>query len=257
MIARRTQTEIERIRKAGLLVAEVLDKVEQAIRSGVTTGELDEIAERFIRGAGATPTFKGYQGFPATLCTSVNEEVVHGIPGTRTLKEGDIVGIDVGVTLAGYIADAAKTFPVGKVPREAEALLAITREALAAGIQQCRLGKHVSDIGHAIQETAEGHGYAVVRRYVGHGVGRRMHEDPQIPNYGPPDQGPELKPGMVFAIEPMVNIGGYAVTVLEDNWTVVTVDRKRSAHFEHTVAVTSGDPDIMTLLGAEAKRHHG
>lgn len=246
MTQRKSQHEIEVIREAGQIVAKCLKMLSQMIEPGVTTLDLDKKAEEYILAQGGIAAFKGYQGFPASICVSVNEEVVHGIPSPRQLAAGDIVGVDVGVKLKGYFADAAATFPVGKISEEAENLLEATRNALQAGIEQCRVGRHLSDISHAIQKEVERGGFSVVRKFVGHGIGRKMHEPPQIPNYGPPGQGMVLEPGMVFALEPMVNAGGYEVEVLPDKWTVVTVDGSLSAHCEHTVVVTEEEPSILT-----------
>ena len=248
MITIKSPREIETMAKAGRIVAETLALVAQHVRPGVSTEELDRIAEDFIRShPGARPSFKGLYDFPATLCTSINQEVVHGIPSPRrVLKEGDLLSVDVGVWLDGLHADSAATFPVGKVSPEAERLLAITRQALAAGVAQARAGNHVGDIGHAVQEVAEGAGYSVVRELVGHGIGSMFHEDPQVPNYGLKGQGMKLKPGMVIAIEPMVNAGKPDVMVLEDGWTAVAKDGSMSAHFEHTVAITADGARILT-----------
>jgi methionyl aminopeptidase len=248
VIVKRNAAEVDKIKKAGRIVAEVLQILEKEVRPGVTTQDLDRIAEENIRKAGAEPAFKGYQGYPSSICVSINEEVVHGIPSERTLKEADIVGIDIGVRMKGYYADSTKTFPVGAISDEAKRLVKATQKALYAGIEKCRPGNRLSDISHAIQRSAESNGFSVVRKYVGHGIGRMMHEDPQIPNYGSPDQGPELEAGMVFAVEPMLNAGGFDVEVLKDNWTVVTSDRSLSAHFEHTVVLTESDPLIVTRL---------
>lgn len=248
MIICKSRDEIGKMREAGWLVAQVLSKMEDLVKPGVTTEELDQFAEELILKSGATPAFKGYRGFPKSICVEINECVVHGIPDSRRLKEGDILGIDVGVQLNGYYGDAAVTYPVGKVSAEARKLIAVTRQALLHAIEYCRVGNRLSDISHAIQSVAEGNGFLVVRNYVGHGIGREMHEDPQILNYGPPHRGPLLKEGMVFAIEPMVNAGTYEVEVLPDNWTVVTRDRSLSAHFEHTVAITDQGPLILTEL---------
>jgi len=234
------------IRRSGEILVECFAKVEEALGPGVETRELDRIVEEFIRSRGATPAFKGYQGYPATICASVNEQVVHGIPGPRILAEGDIVGIDIGVARNGYYADAARTYPVGEVSENARRLMRVTKEALELGIGEAREGNHLSDVSHAIQRHAEANGFSVVRTLVGHGIGRQMHEDPQIPNFGLPGKGPVLAHGMVLAIEPMVNEGRSDVLTLKDNWTFVTVDGKLSAHFEDTVAVTVDGPVIMT-----------
>jgi len=216
------------------------------VRAGVTTSELDRLAEEFIRSQGGRPSFKGYRGFPASICSSVNDQVVHGIPGPRELKDGDIVGIDVGVELEGYHGDAAWTFPVGEVSDEAKRLLQVTREALAMGIAQARPGGRIGDISHAVQSHVEAAGFSVVRELVGHGIGREMHEEPQVPNYGPPGRGPRLMVGQVLAIEPMVNIGGAEVVTGSDGWTIATRDGSLSAHFEHTVAVGATGPVILS-----------
>ncbi len=246
MIAIRTEPELDLIRKSGEILKGCFFEIEKAIRPGVTTGELDRIAEEHIRSNGAVPAFKGYQGYPANICASVNEQVVHGIPGPRKLEEGDIVGIDIGVLREGYYADASRTYEVGEVDEAARRLVETTKEALELAIDKARPGNHLSDISHTIQAFAEGAGYQVVRALVGHGIGRRMHEEPQIPNFGPPGAGPVLKPGMVLAIEPMINAGTFDVLTLKDKWTFVTVDGKLSAHFEDTVAVTDSDPVILT-----------
>jgi len=246
MIAIRTEPELDLIRKSGEILKGCFLEIEKALRPGVTTGELDRIAEEYILSHGAIPAFKGYQGYPASICASVNEQVVHGIPGPRELEEGDIVGIDIGVLREEYYADASRTYEIGEVDDATRRLVETTKEALELAIDKVRPGNHLSDISHAIQSHAEGAGYQVVRALVGHGIGRRMHEEPQIPNFGPPGAGPVLKPGMVLAIEPMVNAGTFDVLTLKDQWTFVTVDGKLSAHFEDTVAVTDNDPVIMT-----------
>jgi methionyl aminopeptidase len=212
----------------------------------VTTEELNALVDEYIRSKGAEASFKGYNGYPASICASVNEEVVHGIPGKKVLKEGDIISIDVGAHKGGFHGDAAVTVPVGRIGKEARRLLDVTRSALMKGIEMARPGNHLGDISHAIQREVEEHGYSVVRKLVGHGIGRRMHEDPQVPNYGSAGRGVLLREGMVLAIEPMVNAGGHDVRVLEDDWTVVTADGSLSAHFEHTVAIRNGGPDILT-----------
>lgn len=232
--------------EAGRIVAQSLKLMSEMIAPGVRTADLDREAERYILAQGARPAFKGYHGFPAATCISVNQEVVHGIPSDRELTEGDIVGCDVGVELKGYYADAAETYPVGTVGPDAQRLIETARRALSRGIEQCRPGNRLSDISHAIQATAEVAGFSVVRRFVGHGIGREMHEALQIPNYGSPGRGPKLEPGMTLAIEPMVNAGGYDVDVLADKWTVVTKDGSLSAHSEHTVAVTENAPLVLT-----------
>ena len=247
MIVLKTDREIGYMRDAGKIVGQTLLELKKAIVPGVTTLELDRIADQYIRHAGAIPAFKGYGGFPANICTSVNEQVVHGIPGSRQLKSGDVISLDVGTKLNRYYGDAAITVPVGDVDDELQKLLTVTEESLYRGIEKAIKGNRLSDISHAVQLHAESHGYGVVRDYVGHGIGQRMHEDPQIPNYGPPGRGPLLKNGMLLAIEPMINLGTPEVEVLADDWTVVTADGKISAHFEHTVAVTDGEPLILTL----------
>jgi methionyl aminopeptidase len=247
MIVCRSSAEIEQMREAGRLVGEVLSELAAAVAPGVSTADLDELAEKRIRQAGATPAFKGYHGYPATICASINEEVIHGIPsGRRVLNEGDIISIDVGASLDGYFGDSAVTLPVGPISESAAALLRVTEEALYKAIEAAKPGKRVSDIGHAVQKHVEAYGFSVVREFVGHGIGQRMHEEPQIPNYGEPGHGPRLAEGMVLAIEPMVNAGTAAVKVLADGWTAVTRDSSLSAHFEHTVAVTAGEPWILT-----------
>jgi len=240
------------MRRAGGIVVEVLAALQQSIKPGVNTAELDELAYRIITKHKAIPSFKGYRGFPASLCVSINEEVVHGIPNKkRYVKEGDIVSFDVGAIYQGYHGDAAVTVGVGEITEAAKELLAVTAGALAAGIAQSRAGNHIGDISWAIQDYAESRGYSVVREYTGHGIGLQMHEDPQIPNYGQPKRGFLLKPGMTFALEPMVNQGDWHTRVLADNWTVVTKDGKLSAHFEHTIAITNGEPEILTQLAVK------
>lgn len=247
MIIRKSSAEIGIMREAGRITARALRSVGEAVRPGVTTGELDAIAEDVIHSAGALPAFKGYQGFPATICASLNEQVVHGIPGERRLAEGDILSVDVGAIVDGYYGDSAYTFAVGAVSDEATRLMDATRAALEAGMARCVPGMRLYDISNAVQHVAEGAGFSIVREYVGHGIGRAMHEEPQIPNFGPAGKGPTLKPGMVLAIEPMVNAGGAAVRSLDDGWTVVTQDMRPSAHFEHTVAVTDDGPYVLTV----------
>ena len=247
MIVCRSKAELERMRDAGRLVGEVLTELASTVAPGVSTAELDELAERRIARAGATPAFKGYHGYPATICASINDEVIHGIPsGRRVLAEGDIIAIDVGASLEGYYGDSAITLPVGRVSEQTALLLRVTEEALFKAIEQARPGSRLSDIGHAVQSHVEAYGFSVVREFVGHGIGQRMHEEPQVPNYGEPGHGPRLAEGMVLAIEPMVNAGKAAVKVLADGWTAVTRDKSLSAHFEHTVAVTAGEPWILT-----------
>jgi methionyl aminopeptidase len=252
MIVCKSPAEIARMRAASELVAAVLTDLEAVIVPGVSTGELDERAEAKIRAAGATPAFKGYHGYPATLCVSVNDEVIHGIPSRkRLLKEGDIVSVDVGAVLDGFVGDSAVTFPVGAVSERAARLLRVTQESLYGAILAVRTGGRVSDIGHAVQRHVEANGCSVVREFVGHGIGAVMHEEPQVPNYGPPGRGAKLAEGMVLAIEPMVNLGRPAVRVLDDGWTAVTRDHSLSAHFEHTVAVTGEGPLVLTARGDE------
>jgi len=248
MIILKTPSEIEAMARANQLVARVLAAARAEVRPGVKTADLDAMAEDMARQAGAKPGFKGYQGYPYSLCCSVNQEVVHGFPRKQPLKEGDILSMDFGVVLDGFNGDAATTVAVGQVSDEALDLMAATEQALAAGIEQMRPGRRLGDVSAAVQKVAEGAGYSVVRQFVGHGIGRSLHEDPQVPNFGPPGRGVELKPGLVLAIEPMVNAGGREVKVLADGWTAVTADGKLSAHFEHTVAVTPDGPRILSLL---------
>jgi methionyl aminopeptidase len=248
MIIAKSRREIEKMRAAGQLVGLVLQELRCMVQPGVTTLQVNNAAERMIRDAGALPTFKGYHGFPYSICASVNEQVVHGFPSNYKLTEGDIFSIDVGVTLEGYVGDTATTVPVGKVSEGWLKLIRVTEECLARAIEQCRVGNHLGDIGWAVQEHAEGHGYSVVREYVGHGIGRRMHEDPQIPNYGKPGRGPKIKSGYVFAVEPMVNMGSHQTKVLADGWTVVTLDGRPSAHAEHTIAITENGPEVLTRV---------
>jgi len=248
MIILKSDREIQYMREAGRILAITRAELEKAIVPGVRTRDLDRLAEDLIRKQGAIPAFLGYNDFPATLCTSVNNEVVHGIPGPRRLEEGDIISIDFGVIYKGYFSDAAATFPVGTVSSEALRLIQVTREALEQGIEAAQPGRRLSDISHAVQTWVEKHRFSVVRDYVGHGIGRNLHEDPQIPNFGPPGQGPLLRPGMTLAIEPMVNQGGYQVHTLDDHWTVVTDDGSLSAHFEETIAILENGPEILTRL---------
>ena len=246
MIVCKSPAEIEKMRASAALVAEVLGELAAMVTPGVSTHDLDVAAERMVRAGGAEPAFKGYRGYPCTLCASVNEQVIHGIPSKRPLADGDIVSLDMGVKLNGYYGDSAVTVPVGRVSPEAETLLRVTQEALEKGIAQVRLGGRVSDIGHAIQTHVEAHGFSVVREFVGHGIGTSLHEDPQIANYGNPGSGPRLAEGMTLAIEPMVNVGRSQVKMLSDGWTAVTKDGSLSAHFEHTVAVTKSGPLVLT-----------
>jgi methionyl aminopeptidase len=248
VITLKSPREIDAMRRAGRIVAGTLALMREIVRPGLSTEDLDAAAETFIRShEGATPSFKGLYGFPKTLCTSIDVEIVHGIPSSkRVLSEGSIVSVDVGVQLEGLHADSATTLPVGRISPEAERLLAVTQECLAAGIAQARVGNHVGDIGHAVQQVAEGAGYGVVRELVGHGIGTRFHEEPQVPNYGSPKRGPRLLEGMTLAIEPMITIGSPTTKTLGDKWTVVTADGSLSAHFEHTVAISAGGPIILT-----------
>ncbi|WP_191566507.1 type I methionyl aminopeptidase [Metabacillus idriensis] len=246
MIICKTPREIEIMREAGRIVALTHQELQKHIQPGITTKELDAIAEKFICASNAIPSFKGYNGFRGSICASVNEELVHGIPGDRVLREGDIISIDIGAKYNGYHGDSAWTYPVGKISEESESLLKVTEESLYKGLEEAKPGERLSNISHAIQTYVEQHQFSVVREYVGHGVGQDLHEDPQIPHYGPPNKGPRLKPGMVLAIEPMVNAGSRYVKTLADNWTVVTQDRKMCAHFEHTIAITETGYEILT-----------
>ncbi len=243
----KSRDEIAIMRQAGRVVAEVLQLLVERLRPGIVEKELDEIVRREFARRGVEPTFLGYHGYPATVCVSVNDEIVHGIPGNREIQDGDVVSIDLGCTYKGFVADAALTVGVGNVSPEAQRLIDVTREALARGIAAARAGARVGAIGHAVQSYVESQGFSVVREYVGHGVGRQMHEDPQVPNYGSPDTGPLLRPGMVIAIEPMVNAGDWRTKRDSDNWTVRTADGSLSAHFEHTLAITEGDAEVLTL----------
>lgn len=248
MIILKTRREIEIMKKAGSLVAQSHELVRKHIKAGVTTKELDSLVEDFLRSKNAIPAFKGYNGFPFSICTSVNEEVVHGFPSERVLREGDIVSVDIGATFEGYVGDSAKTFLVGQVDEEKRQLVEATRQCFYEGIKYAKSSYRLSDISHAIQAYAESQGLSVVRDYVGHGIGKKMHESPQVPNFGKPGKGPRLQEGMVLAIEPMINAGVYNVKLLENNWTVVTVDGKPSAHYEHTVAITDGEPELLTRV---------
>lgn len=248
MIICKSKAEIEKMRQAGLIVAEALKLVEKRVKKGMTTQDLNQIIENFLKEKKAKPAFKGYKGYPAASCISVGAEVVHGIPGPKQLKEGDIVSVDIGVEYNGYYADAAATYGVGQLDEGAKRLIEITKKSLEAGIKKAKVGNYLRDISLAIQQVAEKAGYSVVRDFVGHGIGRSMHEEPQVPNYVDGKLGPKLKAGMVLALEPMVNEGTYEVEVLDDGWTVVTADKKLSAHFEHTVAITENGADILTLV---------
>ncbi len=254
MIVCRSQVEIEKLRRVNQLVARILAELRQAVAAGVTTRDLDRLAERLVREAGAEPAFKGYHGYPATVCASVNEQVVHGIPSARALVAGDIVSIDMGAKLDGFFGDCAVTVPVGDVSEQAATLLRVTEAALFQGIDAVKPGARVSDIGAAVQHHVEGHGFSVVREFVGHGIGTSLHEEPQVANYGPAGSGPRLSEGMVLAIEPMVNAGRPSVKVQSDGWTAVTTDGSLSAHFEHTVVVTREGTEILTMLPDDAAR---
>lgn len=243
----KSEQQINYMREAGLITAKLHVLLESNIKPGITTGELDKIAEEFIKSNGAVPSFKGYGGFPGSICISVNEEVIHGIPGSRKLKEGDIVSVDIGSYKNGFHSDAARTVAVGKISESAQKLIDVTKQSFFEGIKYARAGIHLYEISAAIQAYAESFGYGVVREYVGHGVGRKLHEEPQIPNYKMHTKGPRLYKGMVIAIEPMINEGTYEIEVLKDKWTVVTKDRKLSAHYENTVLITDGEPELLTL----------
>jgi methionyl aminopeptidase len=248
VIIYKSPDEVDKMRKAGRIVAGTIQRVLAAVRAGVTTADLDRVAEAYIVEAGAVPSFKGYKGFPASICVSIDNEIVHGIPSPkRVVKEGSVLSLDFGAIWEGFHGDSAVTVIVGEPPSsEVEKLVRVTEDALSAGIAQIRPGGRLSDISNAVQQVAEGAGFQVVREYVGHGIGRSMHEDPQIPNYGPPGRGPELKPGLVIAVEPMVNLGGWETRVLADDWTVVTADGSLSAHFEHTIAITEDGHEVLT-----------
>jgi len=248
MIICKTPREIEIMREAGRIVALTHQELKQHITPGITTKELDQIAEKTIQKYGATPSFKGYNGFPGSICASVNEELVHGIPGKRKLKEGDIISIDIGAKYNGYHGDSAWTYPVGNISESVQKLLDVTEKSLYLGLEQVKPGERLSNISHAVQTHAEENGFSIVREYVGHGIGQDLHEDPQIPHYCPPNRGPRLKPGMVICVEPMVNQGRRYVKTLSDDWTVVTVDGKWCAHFEHTIALTEAGYEILTTL---------
>jgi len=252
MIIGKSRKEVEKMQTSGRLVGQVLQALRQMVEPGMTTLEVDAAADTMIRDAGAFPTFKGYNGFPFSICASVNEQVVHGFPSSYELKDGDIFSIDVGVTLDGFVGDTSTTIPVGRASEERLKLIRVTEECLDLAIEQCRAGNHVGDIGAVVQQHAEAHGYSVVRDYVGHGIGRRMHEDPQIPNYGKPGKGPKIKNGYVFAVEPMVNMGSHYTKVLQDGWTVVTLDGQPSAHAEHTIAITEEGPEVLTRIARAA-----
>ncbi len=242
----KSPAELAKMRKAGRIVSDLLKLMEKEAKAGVKTGKLDKVAEDFIRSQGAEPAFKGYYGFTGTICASVNEEVVHGIPGERVLKDGDIIGVDVGCKLEGYFSDAARTFAIGTVDNDSKKLIEVTRAAMNEGIKQAVVGNRVSDISWAVQTYAEQNGLSVVRQFVGHGIGRNLHEDPQVPNFGKPHQGPKLVEGMALAIEPMLNLGTHEVVILKDGWTVVTKDGKRSGHFEQTIFVGKDQAEVVT-----------
>ncbi len=248
MIILKSPEEIERIAQSCSIVAKTLDAIKGIVRPGITTREIESFADAYIRANNALPAFRGYRGYPASICTSVNNEVIHGIPSDRVLKEGDILSIDLGVYKDGFYGDAAYTFPVGEIHPDVERLLRITEESLYRGIENARPSNRVSDISYSIQRHVESNGFSVVRAFVGHGIGRELHEEPQIPNFGLPGRGPRLRPGMALAIEPMVSEGGYEVLILDDGWTVVTMDGRLSAHFEHTVLITSDKPIILTKI---------
>ena len=249
MIICKGRLELQKMREANLIVAEVLAHLETLLKAGVTTAQLDAVTEEMIVKRNGEPAFKGYQGYPAALCASVNEQIVHGIPNNRPLQDGDIVALDVGVYYKGFYGDSARTFPVGDISEELKLLLKVTHESLYRGIERVKVGNRVSDISHSIQEHVEAHGFSVVREFVGHGIGKALHEAPQVPNYGTPGRGPKLQEGMVLAIEPMVNSQGPGVKLLEDKWTAVTADGSHSAHFEHSVAVTDNGPWILSDPG--------
>ena len=248
MIILKSKREVEKLRDAGRVVAETHAFLKELITPGISTGELDRRAEEFLRKQGSIPAFKGYGGFPGSICASINEEVVHGIPGKKQLKDGDIISLDIGSIVDGYYGDSAKTHPVGEITEENQRLIDATRQSFYEGLKFAKVGFRLSDISNAIQTYAEGEGFSVVRDFVGHGIGQEMHEEPQIPNFGLAGKGPRLREGMVLAIEPMINAGTYRVKVLEDNWTVITCDGKNSAHYEHTIAITDDEPSILSLL---------
>jgi methionyl aminopeptidase len=251
LIIFKSPDEIQKMRRAGQIVARTIERLQVAVAPGMTTALLDALAEQTIRGMGAVPSFKGYRGFPGTICTSLNEQVVHGIPGKRVIREGDILKLDVGAVWEGYHGDSAISMFVGEPPSDiAEKLVRVAEESLEAGIAMLRPGERLSDVGHAVQQVVEGAGFSCVREYAGHGVGRALHEDPQVPNYGEPGRGPLVRPGLVVAVEPMVNVGGWRTRLLADRWTVVTADKSLSAHFEHTIAVTEDGTEVLTARSA-------
>jgi methionyl aminopeptidase len=247
MITIKSPREIEIMRRSGKITSKTLEMLMRTVKAGMTTAEVDRLAEESIRSMGGIPTFVGYSGYRHTICASVNDEVVHGIPGQRVLRDGDLLSIDIGTTFEGYVSDSAVTVPIGTVSEAARRLMAVTQECLMLGIAAMQAGNHVGDIGAAVQRHAESHGYGVVRDLVGHGIGKKMHEEPQVPNFGVAGQGPELRPGLVLAVEPMITEGTYEVETLDDGWTVVTADGKLAAHFEHTIAITDEGPRILTL----------
>ncbi len=253
MIIGKSKKELEKMRAAGRLIGLVREELRRLVQPGITTLELDAAAEKMIRDAGALPTFKGYHGFPFSICASVNEQIVHGFPSKYALKEGDIFSVDCGATLEGFVGDTATTVPVGRVSEASFKLIRIAEECLELAIQQCWPGKRLGDIGWAVQEHAERHGYSIVRDYVGHGIGRKMHEDPQIPNYGKPGTKDKIKAGYVFAVEPMINMGTQYTKTLADGWTVVTLDGKPSAHVEHTIAITEEGPEVLTQVAQKVR----
>ena len=248
MIIRKSERELDLMREAGRIVGEAHKLLADEVKPGVTTDYLDQIVEEFIRSQDADPTFKGYRGFPKSICASINEEIVHGIPGEYELKSGDIIGVDIGARVGGYCGDAARTFAVGEISKEAKKLMETTSQALEEGIKKALVGNRVSDISNAVQIKAESEGFSVVRKFVGHGIGKEMWEDPEVPNFGKPGKGPRLKEGMVLAIEPMVNVGTFRTKTLDDGWTVITEDKELSAHFEDTVAITKDGPEILTRV---------
>ena len=254
MIVLKSPREIELMRRGGHILADVMEHLKAVVRPGITTLEIDEEVEEFITSRGAAPAFKGYRGFPATVCVSINEEVVHGIPSAqRRLKDGDIVGLDLGCIVEGYYADCAFTMSLGEIAPAVQRLLDVTRDSLELAIDECQPGRRLSDVSHAVQRHVEAHGLAVVRAFVGHGIGRALHEEPQVPNFGEPGRGPQLKPGMVLAIEPMVTMGSWEIRILDDGWTAVTKDGSLAAHFEHTIAIREHGPDVLTRKGSALK----
>jgi methionyl aminopeptidase len=254
MIVKKSPAEIDRMARAGDILVRTMDLLAGKVRAGATTGDLDQAAERFIRSQGATPAFKGYRGFPGSICASPNDMVVHGIPGRFKLSGGDVLSVDIGVIYEGWVADAARTFPVGEVSPVAAKLLDVTRESLFKAVEQCRPGKHLGDVGHAVQQHVEAGGFSVVRSLVGHGIGREMHEEPQIPNYGTPGKGVLLEPGMVLAVEPMTTAGRHMVRMGDDGWAIYAQDGSLTAHFEFTIAVTEDGPRILTPWHESAAR---